>query len=282
MHPLFRLNLLCFPPSCRQCGRIMNPLAREVHGFPYLCQVCREGLPWKSPAFTCRACGALTAEPERLRCPVCSERHYAFTRVWCAFSYHDPLRRWILQLKYQREESLVRMLGRLLYEAPTIAAALEGVELVLPVPLHRRRLRRRGFNQSYLLAQRWLRMRETPDGPRPALRTDLLHRHRHTRPQVGLGPREREANVADAFTVSEPARPAGVEKNPGETAGEAAGEASREPPKKGRDGGAEEVEGRNILLFDDLMTTGATLNACAQALKQAGAARVEGLVLARA
>ena len=126
MNFLFRLHLLCFPPACRQCGRMLAPLAPARDGFPYLCAACRAGLPWKDPALSCRACGSLTGEPERLRCPVCAEQHFAFSRVWCAFSYHEPVRSWILRLKYRREESLVRMLGRLLLEAPNAATVTRG------------------------------------------------------------------------------------------------------------------------------------------------------------
>lgn len=94
-------------------------------------------------------------------------------------------------------------------------------------------------------------------GAAPSLRADVLQRHRHTRPQVELPAAERAANVAAAFSIR---------------------------PQHQGDGGEAEapLAGKRVLLVDDLMTTGATLNACAATLRAAGAKRVEAFVLARA
>ena len=116
----------------------------------------------------------------------------------------------------------------------------ESGQVLVPVPLHARRLRTRGYNQSHLLARKVGKLLELP------VRKDLLMRAKDSPPQVEVGSREqRRANVAGSFTA-------------------AAG-----------------AEGISILLIDDVATTGSTLFACAAALKEAGAARVWGLVLAR-
>jgi ComF family protein len=115
-------------------------------------------------------------------------------------------------------------------------------DLVLPVPLSPGRQRERGFNQSELLAAELSRLVGLP-APRP----DLLRRVREIRPQVGLTAAERRRNVAGAFGCPEPAA----------------------------------ISGQRVLLIDDVMTTGATLEACAAALRLAGATRVMGLVVAR-
>ena len=251
---LHRLNLLWFPPGCRHCGRLLNPLARAAAGFPFLCRACWVGLPWKDQAKSCRRCGSLTAEPERLRCPVCADKTVLLSGVWCAFAYSTAVRHWIWGLKYSREETLSRMLGALLAQPEYGTSPLEGVNFVVPVPLHRKRLRRRGFNQAYLLAHHWLAALRRADLAVPPLRPDVLTRHRYTRPQVEMPRGEREGNVADAFSVPEPQA----------------------------ENGAPALAGVNILLVDDLLTSGSTLNACTTALLAAGAAHVTALVLARA
>lgn len=115
-------------------------------------------------------------------------------------------------------------------------------DLLIPVPLSRARLRQRGFNQAERLASA---LAETTSLPRPSL--DLLVRHRDTRRQVGQSAAERRRNLRGAFRCQRP----------------------------------EAVAGQRVLLIDDVMTTGATLEACAEPLVQAGAARVTALVVAR-
>jgi ComF family protein len=115
-------------------------------------------------------------------------------------------------------------------------------DILIPVPLYRWRRWRRGFNQAEALAKELSHLSGTPWSNK------VLRRTRPTRPQVGLSQRERRLNLAGAFAVSSPRL----------------------------------VSGRRVLLVDDVMTTGATLDACARALKSAGATWVAGLTAARA
>jgi ComF family protein len=261
VHPLQRIQGWLFPPACRQCGRLLPPPghgragppapasaaalavpdAPPPAGYPFLCAACHGALPWLPDA---AALAARAAPP-------------GLVRVAAACHYREPVSRWIQHLKYERREGLVRLLAALLHESPAGAAALQGVDWVVPVPLHPWRLWQRGFNQSLLVAHAWLRAAGAASGAGgaslPRLAADVLVRHRYTRPQVRVPGAERQANVAGAFSLH---------------------------PRLA--GHPEALQGRRVLLLDDVTTTGATLSACAGVLLAGGAERVEALVLARA
>ncbi len=159
-------------------------------------------------------------------------------------------------LKYGRLYPAARPLGRMLAQAivqlgqpaPDQPAAPREM-LVIPVPLHRSRHAQRGFNQARLLARQALSvLRKTHSGWRLTLAPGTLMRLRATESQAGLTPRQRRLNLRGAFSVSNPAA----------------------------------VAGRHVLVVDDIMTTGATARAAAQALLRANAASVWVATLARA
>jgi ComF family protein len=142
-------------------------------------------------------------------------------------------------LKYGQERHLVSLLSGLLQDC--LASRPLAADALVPVPLDAARLRARGYNQASLLAASLGAALGWPVLP------NALQRTRATRPQVGLSPHERRANVRGAFRCPDPAL----------------------------------VQGRRLLLIDDVMTTGATLESCAEPLVAAGAERVYGLVVAR-
>jgi ComF family protein len=181
-------------------------------------------------------------------CGSCREREPAFDLARSYGLYKGSLRKVILQLKYYRQEYLGRRLGGLLAR-PWAALRLTDSALLTAVPLHPSRRRQRGFDQAELLARGLLRrLREEKFAPPARFLAGVLRRTRATVPQVGLSVSARHDNVRGVFSLSRPA----------------------------------EVCGRTVVVIDDVMTTGATLVACAAALKQAGAARVFALSLARA
>jgi ComF family protein len=156
------------------------------------------------------------------------------------------LRKAILELKFHRREYLGHRLGALLARAfETLPEPYSAI--VAPVPLHPARRRERGFNQAELLARGLVRKLRKEDRGLQLVAGSLC-RIRATLPQVGLSASARRENVRGVFSVSRP----------------------------------EQVRKRTVVLIDDVMTTGATLSACAAALKRAGAARVLALSLARA
>ena len=153
-------------------------------------------------------------------------------------------------LKYGGLLPAARRLGRMLAQAIG-ELTLDGASemLVIPVPLHRSKFRERGFNQARLLASEALaRLRETHPGWRLVLASTTVVRQRATDSQAGLSPHQRRRNVRGAFVVADP----------------------------------QAVAGRNVLLIDDIMTTGATARSVAQVLLRAGASKIWIATLARA
>jgi ComF family protein len=165
-----------------------------------------------------------------------------YDRARAVARYSETMRDLIQSFKYRDRQEGLKLFGRWLERAG--AELLSDAELIVPVPLYRSRLWWRRFNQSALLAQGVSRLSGVP--------TDcfVLKRVRRTVSQVGLSAEQRKRNVAGAFKLA-PAR-------------------------------ASEIEGRKIVLVDDVITTGATVEACARVLKRGGAARVDVLALARA
>ena len=194
-------------------------------------------------------------DPVGGRCRVCRRVPFAFAEADVACEYGAALADAIVTMKHGRRRDLAWRLARLLVD-PFARALTRGDlgpgDAVIPVPLHPRKLRRRGFNQALELARATLGLlaRRASGVARagPALERTLLRRVRDTRELGHLGPAARLCEVAGAFAV----------------------------------GDAACVRGRRVLLVDDVFTTGATLNECATVLRTAGAREVRVVALARA
>jgi ComF family protein len=178
---------------------------------------------------------------ERIISAAAFARPPAYDRARAVAHFDGTMRRLIHGLKYSDRHDCVPLFGRWLAVAG--AEILVGADMLAPVPLNRWRLLRRRFNQAALLA------RELGQRTGLAFEPEIVTRPRRTRSQVGLKPEERRKNVSGAFAVAR--------------------------------GGEKKVAGRNIVIVDDVITTGATAEAMAKLLKAAGAARVDVLALAR-
>lgn len=218
---------LLFPPRCAGC---------QQPGVIF-CAACLDGIAL-FPEPRCARCDLPLASSDAPLCRACAHReHSALDGLRVVGPHSEPLRGAIHALKYERRAALAAPLGERL--AARWRADGTRVDGLVPVPLHPERERERGFNQSERLAEA---MSEPLGLP---VRTELLHRARATRPQVGLARGERLANVAAAFLAT-----------PG-------------------------VAGGRWLLVDDVCTTSATLEACAEALRAQGASAVWAITLAR-
>jgi ComF family protein len=155
--------------------------------------------------------------------------------------YDGPIREAIHLLKYRGKPFLVKpLVGLLSLGYPFID--YDAYDLMVPVPLHPKRLRERGFNQALIVGRAIGRREKVP------CTGFVLRKTRLSAPQVDLSPKEREKNVRGSFAVVDPAK----------------------------------VEGKRVLLVDDVMTTGSTVNECARELLKAGAKGVDVFTLARA
>jgi ComF family protein len=243
MSPANRLIDLIFPPRCPVCGSFIGQHAPEDNNFhPDVCPSCRMDFhPLNAPY--CTVCG-LSFESKSGGvhiCETCLREPPFFHALGAPYLYEGSLKTVIHLFKYGGRSGLVSFLGPLLASFARTWAPAEKATLVMPVPLHPRRLRERGFNQSKLLAGYVAR----------ALGTGMdflsLRRVKFTIPQTGLGKKERRKNVQRAFDLKTPER----------------------------------ISGETVLLVDDVATTGTTLNECARVLSKAKAERVFALVIAR-
>lgn len=199
----------------------------------------------------CVRCGdPLAGAPDSLLCRSCRLAPPPFERAVAYASYEGRMRAAIHALKYDRMHPAARRLGGVLAQAiRKLRAEAPADLLVVPVPLHRSKLSQRGFNQARALAEQAIAaLRKSDPQWRLVLAPRTLLRQRATGTQAGLSPRQRRSNVRGAFHVAN----------------------------------ADIVRGRDILLIDDILTTGATARAASQALKRAGAATVWVATLARA
>jgi ComF family protein len=199
----------------------------------------------------CARCGdALEGNEPAALCRACRLAPPPFERAVAHGMYRGRLKDAIHALKYDGLHPAARRLGVMLAAAVAqLAIEAQGETLVTPVPLHRRKQAQRGFNQARALALEALRvLRRSHPAWRLTFAPGLLVRSRATASQAGLTPRQRRLNVRAAFAVTHPVA----------------------------------VKGKNILLVDDIMTTGATARAAAQAIKRAGANAVWVATLARA
>ena len=218
---------------------------------PFLCPICASGFfPVESPK--CSRCGMMfkSRQGEDHLCGECLDSPKKFQIARSAGMYKYALMAVIHCFKYKGKIQLSRPLGTLLFAAFVSFWDKMNIDLIVPVPLHSKKLRMRGFNPSFLLVKDWVRIANFLNVRLPDIPVDInvLTRRRWTEPQTGLRRKERLANIKNAFNITDGSK----------------------------------ITGKRILIVDDVFTTGATVNECAKVLLKSGAGRVDVLTLARA
>ena len=215
-----------FPQWCVGCGKEGE----------FICYSCRRSLPRVMHPL-CPRCGK--PQPSGIVCPTCVSWQAEIDGIRSPFRFDGVMRQAIHQLKYRNLRAIAKPLAKSLNDY--IAANPIPGEVLIPVPLHPKRLRERGYNQSSLLAKELGKLTSLP------VVDDCLIRQRHAPPQARSSTvEERRSNVAGAFVCRD-----------------------------------HRLQNKQVLLIDDVSTSGATLDACAAALKAVGATSAWGLVLAR-
>jgi ComF family protein len=261
-----------FPPKCLVCSRLFKPVTRHpANELPaddtaeiadlfakshrlftfFCCSDCVDAFA-TIPSPICSCCGApfKSRQDQNHLCGDCIAHPKKFRMARAAMVFDQQLMAVIHRFKYAAKTQLAGPLGGLMLSSFIRQWEGQKVDLILPVPLHPKKFRKRGFNQSYLLICSWKAVADAmhitlPDIP---VDTNVLIRTKATVAQTGLGRRQRLKNVKGVFSLRFP----------------------------------QKIHGKKVLVVDDVYTTGATVDECARTLLKFGAERVDVLTLARA
>ena len=231
------LNII-FPKTCLVCHR---PL-KDSNISNFLCLDCWRSIKKNAPPL-CTICGRQIRGVQVYKsvCPACQRQQFSFDRAFSPCVYEGVARELIHKFKYQNRDYLSQILSKIIIDfIRQYRITLIFFDLVMPIPLHKTRLKEREFNQAELLAHQIAREFSLP------VSASNLWRKKYRKPQVELKEEKRRENIKGCFGLRNPA----------------------------------EVKGKNIILVDDVLTTGATCSEAASVLKAAGALSVWVLTLA--
>lgn len=228
---------LVYPPNiyCLMCGSVIDKTRRYS-----LCDNCIEKFMWVRDR-TCEKCGKILEENyTKSLCPDCLEREHYFDKGYTCAKYGLYERSLIVDFKKGDKSYIGRILGEILYDRIVIENL--PVDVIISVPVHKKKLKQRGYNQAEIMAYELARRMDI------CYRGDFLLRKKKTVPMKRLGAMDRMINLSGAFEV-----------NPDV---------------------ADEIQGKNILIVDDIYTTGATVDQCSKILKENHAKKVYVLTFA--
>ena len=242
-----------YPPFCFVCREDTSGNENK-----FVCESCLNKIKLIEPPF-CAKCGrSFISENvfENIERPVCGKcqkkrTDIKYDRILGFGKYDGTLKEIIHIYKYNKKEQLKKILSEILLKKMETEPEILKADLLIPVPLHWIKKRRRGFNQSEEIGKCISKSLKIP-------MKSLLKRKRNTRPQIGLSGDERIKNIKGAFKVSLIAQKI----------------------RKSSDDSRFDFDGKTVILLDDVVTTGATVNECAKVLKKAGVRKVIVVCLA--
>lgn len=225
------LQNIIYPPRCLICDGVG---ARNRD----LCEACGQALPWIKKA--CSQCALPLPDDvsENLICGRCLKKKPFFDDSVSVFSYEEEIVGLTHQLKFHDNLAVSRLFGSWLVDA--VVPKMDKPDCLLPVPLHKRRLRQRGFNQSIEISRSLKKAWDIP------VETKLVRRVRETQSQTGLDAKQRRRNIRGAFEV------------------------------------CSKINYNHVVIVDDVVTTGSTVNELARILKRHGVKKVSVFSIARA
>lgn len=221
-----------YPARCRVCKASLG-----VTSVPYICANCWHSIQFLEPPW-CDICG--TPNVDR-RCDECATSPPRYGKLRSIALYQTTLQQAIHLFKFEKKKVFARHLIRLINAHIPKDCVIAKYDFILPVPIHKKRLRERGFNQATLLAKGIARTADTP------ILANALVRRRHTVAQSGLGMEARQHNIIGAFEIQTP----------------------------------EVIRNKRLLVIDDVFTTGATVREAVNELWKADPAEIDVLTLAR-
>ena len=228
-----------YPAQCRACD---TPLGLET--VPYLCNACWAQMQFIEPPW-CEMCGTPLRSASSFDgsevCDACAKAPPRYGKLRTIAFYEAALREAIHLFKFQKRTGLAKPLIQLMLTHLPDDCRIEDYDFILPIPIHKKRLRERGFNQSRLLAEGIAKAKGVP------MATNIFVRHKNTKAQSSLAGRERQENITDAFELRKP----------------------------------DAIFGKHLLLIDDVFTTGATIREAVKELWNADPGEIDVLTLAR-
>ncbi len=224
-----------YPAQCRVCDKSLG-----LETVPYMCDACWHDIQFVEPPW-CEICGTPDIENENT-CEACASNPPRYGKLRTIALYEAALQQAIHLFKFEKRRRLAKPLTQLILAHIPNDCSIGDYDFILPIPIHKKRLRERGFNQATLLAKGIAKATGVP------IATDVLFRHRYTAPQSSLDREARQTNIVDAFQLR----------------------------------AEESIRGKHLLLIDDVFTTGATIREAVKALWHADPAEIDVLTLARA